>query len=127
VGLQDFDVEGLYELAKASLDQIEFERAPFKLHILCLQSIINTSRIVQRPIPKIKVNKKERSPSPPRQVVQQVEQEVEIQIKPIEYSKPKEPEIIYVDKPKPVMVSSYTQHEEDESWMIMDWETRKAQ
>lgn len=45
-GLQDFDVEGLYELAKQSLDQIEFERAPFRLHIICIQSIINTSRIV---------------------------------------------------------------------------------
>jgi hypothetical protein len=45
VGLQDFDVQGMFELAKPSLDQIEFERSPFKMHILCMQSIINASRI----------------------------------------------------------------------------------
>lgn len=52
IGLQEFDVEGLFELSKASLDNIEFERSPFKMHIICLQSIINTSRIVNKPIPK---------------------------------------------------------------------------
>jgi hypothetical protein len=43
--LQEFDVQILSDLAKASLDRVEFERAPFKLHILCLESIIKAFRV----------------------------------------------------------------------------------
>ena len=35
-GLEEFDVDALLSLTKLSLDMIEFEKAPFKLHILCL-------------------------------------------------------------------------------------------
>ena len=47
--LEEFDVDVLYELSKPSLDAIDFERSPFRFHILCMQSIINTSRIVRKP------------------------------------------------------------------------------
>ena len=44
--LHDFDVIILKTLAKASLDEIAFEREPFKNHILCLKSIVDTYRVV---------------------------------------------------------------------------------
>ena len=34
--LQEFDVTILLELAKPSLDMIDFERSPFRYHILCM-------------------------------------------------------------------------------------------
>ena len=42
-GLDEFDVDILLGLTKLSLDQIEFEKSPFKMHILCMQSIINAN------------------------------------------------------------------------------------
>lgn len=38
--LNTFDVRVLLELARPSLDLIEFERSPFRHHILCMQSVI---------------------------------------------------------------------------------------
>ena len=35
--LNDFDVYVLLDLSKKSLDQIGFEKSPFKMHILCMQ------------------------------------------------------------------------------------------
>ena len=47
--LQEFDVQILADLAKTSLDELAFERAPFRLHILCLQSIIAAYRVANKP------------------------------------------------------------------------------
>lgn len=73
--LHEFDVDILLELAKPSLDLIDFERSPFRYHILCMQSIINTSRMVRKPQKEVKLVEKEQ----PK----------------------KEAEVIYVDEPKP--------------------------
>jgi hypothetical protein len=47
--LLEFEVFRLRDLSKMSLDLIKYEVAPFKLHILCLQSIINTHRKIEIP------------------------------------------------------------------------------
>jgi len=46
--INEFDVYVLLDLSKKSLDLIGFEKSPFKMHILCMQSIINTYRINER-------------------------------------------------------------------------------
>lgn len=65
VGLEEFDVDMLLSLTKISLDQIEFEKAPFKLHILCMQSVINANLPSKKPLKKIPLDhEKERKPKP---------------------------------------------------------------
>ena len=53
VGIEEFDVDMLLNLTKISLDQIEFEKAPFKLHILCTQSVINANLTSKKPLKKV--------------------------------------------------------------------------
>ena len=53
--LSEFNVHELLRLAKPSLDQLNFELSPFRHHILCLQSVINTQRIVNKPPKEIKI------------------------------------------------------------------------
>jgi len=91
--LQEFDAAILLELAKPSLDMIDFERSPFRYHILCMQSIINTSRLVQKPLKEVRVVK-EKAP-------------------------PKEAEVVYLEeKPKPQMVEIATQMEPADDWVL---------
>ena len=47
--LNEFETQILIDLARPSLDLVEFERSPFRLHILCLQSIINAYRVKNKP------------------------------------------------------------------------------
>lgn len=82
--LQEFDAHILSDLSRSSLEAIAFEKSPFRLHILCLQSIINSYRIANKPQEHIKLAQ-------------------EAKKKP-----QKEPEILYVDKEKPRMVETFT-------------------
>ena len=34
--LEEFDLNVLFELSKPSLEEIDFERSPFRFHILCM-------------------------------------------------------------------------------------------
>jgi hypothetical protein len=47
-GLDEFDYDALLNLSKESLDLIEFEKAPFKMHILCMQSVINSNLLSKK-------------------------------------------------------------------------------
>lgn len=60
--MQEFDVQILADLAKTSLDGLAFERSPFRLHILCLQSIIAAYRVANKP-DKVKLGEP-RKPKP---------------------------------------------------------------
>ena len=60
--LQEFDVQILAGLAKTSLDGLAFERSPFRLHILCLQSIITAYRVANK-LDKVKLGEP-RKPKP---------------------------------------------------------------
>lgn len=75
--LDEFDLNVLFELSRPSLEEIDFERSPFRFHILCMQSIINTSRLVQKPLKEVKLV-----------------DEKEVKVK-------KEPEVIVVEPTKP--------------------------
>jgi hypothetical protein len=43
--LNEFEIKVLHELASPSLDETPFEKSPFRMHILVLQSIINAQRV----------------------------------------------------------------------------------
>jgi len=43
--LNEFELHKLFQLAKPSLDRVRFERQPFRLHFLCLRSIIEAYRV----------------------------------------------------------------------------------
>lgn len=73
----------MIDLARPSLNLIEYERSPFRLHILCLQSIINAYRVQHKP-------------------------QTEVKLIPKKEKKMKEPEIQWVDAPKPVMADINT-------------------
>lgn len=65
-GLEEFDIDSLMGLTKLSLDMIEFEKAPFKLHILCLQSVINANLPSRKPLKKVALDhpKEKKKPEP---------------------------------------------------------------
>lgn len=64
-GLSDFTVDDLAELSFPSLELLHFEKSPFTQHILCMQSVINTHRMLARKpkaLPEQEVRVIERSP-----------------------------------------------------------------
>jgi len=75
--IDEFDVYILLDLAKMSLDLIDFEKSPFKMHILCMQSIINTYRISNKPQKPIKIVE-EKPPPKPQEII--YEEPVKIQM-----------------------------------------------
>jgi hypothetical protein len=53
--LDEFNINKLKEIAKPSLDEIGFEYSPFRNHIICLQSILNTSRLREKSPKKVEL------------------------------------------------------------------------
>jgi hypothetical protein len=114
--LDEFDVEKLLQLSKASLDEIEFERPPFRMHILCLQAVINTFRVVSKPQKQIKLVK-EKEPEPVQEVVVPPPEPV---APPVQQ---KEPEKIYVEAPappKPETREMFTTMHDADDFRILD-------
>ena len=50
--LSEFDARILKNHAEEALDEIHFEKAPLRDHIICLQDIISSNRVVYREEPK---------------------------------------------------------------------------
>ena len=57
--LEEFNVYRLFEICKPSLDEIEFENSPFRKHLICIQSIINSQRLIGKEPQKVEIDKGE--------------------------------------------------------------------